>query len=187
MNNNNHNGKEVHRGQTPDNIQREGRPKPVNRIKKKSKPAAQDITPPEPKKIPLNINKNPGNSQKNRHKGHVIKLEDKESRIHAVETPIRENTRSNTRPVSPSNNTRPFVSSSGGNKPTTDKDQTVKAVSENDRLFTNTGKWLLIVAAILFVAWAVMFFYYKIGGNSHMILALAVICAVVSLVGGRNK
>lgn len=187
MNNDNRNGKEVHKGQMPDNFQKEGRPKPANRMRKKGNPVAKDVIPSEPKKIPLNLNKNTGNPKKSAHKGHVIKLEDKENRTHPVDTPHRENTRSNTKPQSSSNHKKTFTVPSPEFRLTTEKTQSGRSDREDFQLFKNASIWLLIVAAILFVTWAIMFFYYKIGGNSHMILALAVICAIVSVVGTRKK
>lgn len=183
MNTNNRNGKEVHKGQMPENIHKEGGARPENRRRKKNTPVAKDINPAESKKIPININKNTGDPSRSSNKGHVIKFENKDNRIYPVEAPSNEVRDSNSRSGSPSYNKNISYKESSEYKVTTDN----KTDKENFKLSTNAGKWLLIAAAILFIAWAVMYFYYKIGGNSHMLLALAVICGIVSLVGRRNN
>lgn len=187
-NNNNHNGKEVPRDQTLKNGQKDNNRQPVNRIKKNNIASEKDLRQGEAKKIPLNTNRQPGTQKKSTSKGHVIKLEDKENRIHAADT----NPRQNRRPYpknAPSNVTSTI------NTPTIEPpvinqaNENVKSNSSGERfaISDKTGQWLLIAAAIFLVAWAVVFFYYHIGGNSHMLLAFAVICAVISLAGKRKN
>lgn len=187
-NNNNHNGKEVPRDHTLRNGLKDNGRQPVNKIKKNINPSEKEIRPGEVKKIPLNTNKQQGTQKKSTSKGHVIKLEDKENRVHPVDSTPRQNRRPNPKNA-PSNVTstikNPIVEPPVFNQERENitRDASGKRFTISDK----TGQWLLIAAAIFLVAWAVVFFYYHIGGNSHMLLAFAVLCAVISLAGKREK
>jgi hypothetical protein len=187
MDNNNRNGKEVPRDQTLRNGQKENSRNSVNRIKKNNQSAEKEAGPGDAKKISLNINKQQGGQKKSTSKGHVIKLEDKESRVHPVDTTPRQNKRPypkntpsnvNTTTNIPAVETPVFKKVRGNNKSNTS--------GERFTITDKAGQWLLIAAAIFLVAWAVVFFYYHIGGNSHMLLAFAVLCAVISLAGKKK-
>lgn len=186
-NNNNRNGKEVHKGQMPDNLQKEGKPNPVNRIKKKNTSSAKEIIPTEQKKIPININKNPRNLAKGHPKGQVIKLGEKEDRNQPVEPAIKENLRTQPRVRPNFDSKEDSIAQPSVSKTPIDTNQSNRGNNESYKLSGSTGKWLLIAAALLLIAWAVIFFYYNVGGNSHMLLALAIIFAIISLVGKKNK
>lgn len=186
-NNGNHNGKDVNRDQTPRNGQNSGGTRPVNKIKKNNMAGEKEVKPGESKKIPLNTNRNQGGQRKSSPKGQVIKLGDKGNKIHQVETPVARESRPIYRAPSPSVNvnvsfTEPQVVNRDNNN--------IKSRTPDKSSFgfsDTTGRWLLIAAALLLIAWAIIFFYYHIGGNSHMLLAFAVVCAVISLAGRRNK
>lgn len=181
-NNQNQNGKEVH--QNLRNGQKESGARPVNKIKKNN--TDSEIRPAQPKKIPLNTNRPSGNQKKSGPKGQVIKLGDKENKIYPADRSVRENNR--TYPKTASTNTantavrEPSATNWTNNNPTSQIPDKAK-FSISDK----TGNWLLIVAAVLLIAWAVIFFYYHLGGNSHMLLGFAVICAVISLAGKSKK
>lgn len=186
MDNNNdqkQNGKEVHRDQTLRNGQKEGGARPVNKIKKNN--TLSEPRPAQPKKISLNANRPSGNQRKSGPKGQVIKLGDKENKINPADRPVRENNRTyskaatgNTANTTVREHSVPYWKNNTNNSRIPDKSK----FSISDK----TGNWLIVAAAILLIAWAVIFFYYHIGGNSHMLLAFAVICAVIGLAGRRK-
>jgi hypothetical protein len=185
-NNNNHNGKEVNRDQTLRNGQKGASARPVDKIKKNNITGEKEIRPAEPKKISLNNNRNQGNQRKSSPKGQVIKLSDKENKIQTVETPVKENRPAYTKPAS-ANNLRtplaetPVVNKDSNNEKSHSPDKGSYSISDK------TGLWLLMAAVLFLIAWAVVYLHYHIGGNSHMLLAFAVICAVISLAGKRKK
>lgn len=182
-NNQNQNGKEVHRDQTLRNGQKESGARPVNKIKKNN--TLSEPRPVQPKKISLNTNRPAGTPKKSGPKGQVIKLGDKENKTQPVDRPVRDNNPSYSKAAS-SNSANATVREPSvpnwSNNHTTNRIPDKAKFSISDK----TGNWLLVAAAILLIAWAVVFFYYHIGGNSHMLLAIAVICAVISLAGRRK-
>ncbi|MGE5449736.1 MAG: hypothetical protein ACM3PR_15360 [Bacteroidales bacterium] len=186
-NNSNHNGKDVNRDRTPRNGQNSGGTPLVNKVKKNNTAGEKEVKPGESKKIPLNTNRNQGGQRKSGPKGQVIKLSDKGSKIHPVETaPVRES-----RPAYRAPSPTGKVNTSVTETPVVNKESndTNSRVSEKSSFMISdkTGQWLLIAAVLFLIAWVVLFFYYHIGGNSHMLLAFAVICAVISLAGKRKK
>lgn len=184
-NNDNHNGKEVPRDQTLRNGQKENSRQPVNRIKKNITGQEQETRPGEGKKIPLNANRQPGIQKKSTSKGHIIKLGDKENKINPVDTVPRENRRTYPK-TTPAN----VANTSNAEAPVFNQvyeNNNSRTSNERFSISDKTGQYLLIAAVVLFIAWAVLYFYYHIGGNSHMLLAFAVLCAVISLAGKRKK
>lgn len=186
-NNSNHNGKEVNRDQPLRNGQKGGGPRPVNKIKKNNIGGEKEAKPGEPKKISLNTNKNQSSQRKNSPKGQVIKLGDKSNKIHPVETPPVRESRPAYRAPSPATNVNPTFTESPVVKRDNSNSNARIPEKSSLRFSDTTSRWLLIAAALFLIAWAVVFFYYHIGGNSHMLLAFAVICAVISLAGKRKK
>jgi hypothetical protein len=178
--NQNHNGKEVPREQTLRNGQKENGARPANKIKKNN--IVSEIHPAQPKKISLNTNRPAGTQKKSAPKGQVIKLGDKENKIHPADRPQRENNRTYSKTASENTTVgQSFTTNLADNKDNHPVPEKTKfSISDT------TGNWLLAAAVILLIAWGVIFFYYHIGGNSHMLLAFAVICAVISLAGRRK-
>ena len=185
MSNNNHinNGKEVYKDQLSGNEQKVNNPKPVNRIKKKNITEENKIHPAESKKIPIIVNKNPNRMNKNTPKGQVIKLEDKKSKIHQADS----NTKKTNSPVSSATEAKAYSNDKQTFKTSSSNSKNKNEANKKSNLPDNLGKLLLLVAIVLFVTWVVIFFYYNTGGNVHMILALAVICGLVSLIGWKRN
>lgn len=183
---NNHNGKEIHRDQEQKNVKKEGNTQPVDRVKKKNPERGKELQSGEPKKAPINIHKSP-NTNKNAPKGQVINMGDKDRRIHPVDTPVRKNQSQVVNPAQTSTEGKSFNKQSPTYSTTIDNSQkhTTDTVPSKDS--SNTGLYLYVIAAILFIAWIIGFFFYKLGANIHMLLALAIVVGVISFLQGRKK
>lgn len=183
---NNHNGKEIHRDQVPKNVRKEGEKQPVDRVKKKNPDRGNESQSGEPRKTPINVQKKPTILNKNAPKGQVIKLGDKDKAIHPVDSPVRKNQPKVVDSAQASANGKSFTKQA----PTynrADNSQNFKAdrVQTND--LSNTPKYLYVFAAILFIAWIIGFFFYQLGANMHMVLALAIVVGIISYLQGRKK
>ncbi|MGE5393987.1 MAG: hypothetical protein ACM3P1_04535 [Candidatus Saccharibacteria bacterium] len=163
----------------------------MNRIKKNDVASDKDIRTGQAKKIPLNTNRVQGTQKKSTSKGHVIKLENKENRIHPVDSTAGQNRRTYPKNApSSTTNTENIVNTPVMEPPVLSRPVDNNKSQNSAERFTisdKTGLWLLIAAAIFLIAWVIVFFYYHIGGNSHMLLAFAIICAVISLAGNKKK
>jgi len=183
-NNNGTNGKEVFNGQMDGNVPKGNTSKPAHRGKRKVIPSENKVNPVEPKKIPLTIKKNPQNINRNNPKGQVIKLEEKESKIR----PIKPETSKADRPASSSAKGENMYSNNESKLRSGSSDsRNTNIEKSNYKVSDNVGKLLLMAGILFFLAWAVLFFYYRRGGNVHMFLALAVVCGIVSLLGSKKR
>ena len=183
---NNHNGKEIHRDEIPKNVNKEGDKQPVDRVKKKNPERGKELQQGEPKKAPINIQKKPINP-KNAPKGQVINLGDKDKRIHPVDSPVRKNQSQTVNPSRMSSNGKSFAKQSSAYNNTAENRAETKPEAVSPKESSNTGKYLYIIAAILFIAWIIGFFFYKLGANIHMLLAISIVVGIISYLQGRKK
>lgn len=184
---NNHNGKDIHKDQIQKRVNQEGDTQPVDRVKKKNPDRGKELQPGEPKKAPLKIHKSSTNPTKNAPKGQVIKLGDKERRTQQVVSPVSKSQRQVVNPPQTSTNGKSFTKQSPEYTTRADYSQKYKSEEVNSIESSNTGVYLYVIAAILFISWVIGFFFYKLGANIHMVLALAIVVGVISFLQGRKK
>lgn len=185
---NNHNGKEINRDQVQKNVKKEGDTRPVDRVKNKNPDRGNELQAGESKKASVNIHKNPNNPNRNIPKGQVINMGDKDKRIHPVDSPVQKKQGQAVNPAQTPTNGKSFTRQAPGyNTTTEDNRERYKSDAMTSNESSNTGKYLYVIAAILFIAWIIGFFFYKLGANIHMLLALAIIVGVISFLQGRKK
>lgn len=191
---NNHNGKEIHKDQIQKNERKESEAPSMDRIKKKYKGNEREIHPVDQRKDPINVNKtnnpnvnkNSTNPNKRAPKAQGMKIGNQDKGIHPVESPVKKRPIEVLKPAQASTNGKSFHTQAPTSNTTVNDNQ--KYISEKENFNSpNTAKYLYIIAAVLFLAWIVGFFFYKLDANIHMLLALAVIVGVISFIQGKKK
>lgn len=184
---NDHNGKEIQGNQVQKNVKKEGDIHPVDRVKKKNPVRGKEIQPSESKKTPVNIQKSSSMPNKNAPKKKVIKLGDRDKRIHPVDSPVKKSPGQNVNSSPPFANGKSFTKQAPPSNTVADNSQRYTADAERPKYSANTSNYLYIIAAVLLIAWIIGFFFYKLGANIHMLLALAIIVGIISFLQGRKK
>ncbi|HET6557004.1 MAG TPA: lmo0937 family membrane protein [Prolixibacteraceae bacterium] len=182
---NNHNGKEIHRDQVQKNVKKEGGTQSVDRDRKKNPGNRKETQPKEPRKAPISIHKNPTTVNQKAPNAQAVDWGNKDQTIHPVDSPVRKNQSQVVDQTS--NSGKSFAKQAPAANTLGDNSQRYKSVEESPKDSSNTGKYLYIIAAILFIAWIIGFFFYKLDANIHMLLALAIIVGVISFLQGRKR
>ncbi|MBC8005050.1 MAG: lmo0937 family membrane protein [Verrucomicrobia bacterium] len=116
-----------------------------------------------------------------------MKIGNQDKGIHPVESPVKKRPVEVLKPAQASTNGKSFQTQAPTSNIVVDNSPRFKSEKENFNS-SNTAKYLYVIAAVLFLAWIIGFFFYKLDANIHMLLALAVIVAVISFMQGkRNK
>lgn len=192
-NTNGHNGKEVHKDQIQKSVKKESDASSPDRKKRKYKGYDREIHPAEPRKDPVNVsrtnnpnvNKSSNKPVKNTPRAQAMKMGDKDHSIHPVESPVKRRPVEVVKPVQSASNGKPLNVQAPSSNAMTNNGQSYK--SETKKLnSSNTAKYLYIIAAVLFLAWIIGFFFYRLDANVHMLLALAIMVGIISFLQGKR-